>query len=371
MPASRKISVAIAGCNIGAQQAAAFAKLGGFRLAALCDTDRARAEALAGQSGAPGVTTDLGALCARDDIDIISLCTPPVLHHAQIKQALAAGKNVICEKPLTGSPAAVDDIIATAEKSGRWVMPIFQLRFGAAVQKLRRLVADGVTGPLDFASAETAWRRGDAYYGTPWRRTWRGSLGGALFGQAIHAHDLLTCIGGRATAAFAIAATRVNQVETEDCAAGTLRLAGGAVASIGVTLGSMREITRLRFCFRHLTAESNTGPYDEVSREPWTFSSDGPATEAAMRDALAGFAPGPGGYEGQFGALLRALREDRPPPVTLADARESIELAATLYHSIATGRLETLPLAAAHPFYCGWQEVMGKSLSARGCNCES
>jgi predicted dehydrogenase len=365
MPASKKFPVAIVGCNIGAQQAAAFATLGGFRLAALCDTDLARAHALADKLGVSDVTNDLGALCARDDIDIISLCTPPVLHHAQIKQVLAAGKNVICEKPLTGSLAAVDDIIATAKKSGHWVMPIFQLRFGAAVQKLRRLVEAGITGPLNFASAETAWRRGDAYYGTPWRREWRSALGGALFGQAIHAHDLLTFVGGRATGAFAIAAARVNQIETEDCAAGTLRLAGGAVASIGVTLGSMVEITRLRFCFRHLTAESNTGPYDEVSREPWTFTSDGPATDASMRDALAAFAPGPGSYEGQFGALLRALREDRPLPVTLADARESIELAAALYHSIVTGKQETLPLAAAHPFHGGWQEVMGKSLLAR------
>jgi hypothetical protein len=90
-----------------------------------------------------------------------------------------------------------------------------------------------------------------------------------------------------------------------------------------------------------------------------------------MRDALAGFAPGPGGYEGQFGALLRALREDGPLPVTLSDARESIELATALYHSIATGKPETLPLAAAHPFHDGWQEIMGKSLFARGSNCES
>jgi predicted dehydrogenase len=358
MPSSEKISVAVVGCNIGAQQAAAFATPGGFRLAALCDTDLARARALAGRLGVSDVTNDLGALCARGDIDIISLCTPPVLHHAQIKQVLAAGKNVICEKPLTGSLAAVDDIIAAAEKSGRWVMPIFQLRFGEAVQKLRRLVGAGITGPLNFASAETAWRRGDAYYGTPWRREWRGALGGALFGQAIHAHDLLTFVGGRATGAFAIAATRVNQVETEDCAAGALRLAGGAVASIGVTLGSMAEVTRLRFCFRHLTAESNTGPYDEVSNEPWTFTSDGPATESAMRDALAGFEPGPGSYEGQFTALLRALREDRPLPVTLADARESIELATALYHSIATGKMEALPIAGSHPFHNGWQEFM-------------
>ena len=49
-------------------------------------------------------------------IDIIDICTPPMLHHPLVEAALAAGKHVICEKPLVGSLAEVDEIIA-AEKT--------------------------------------------------------------------------------------------------------------------------------------------------------------------------------------------------------------------------------------------------------------
>ena len=70
------------------------------------------------------------ALCARDDVDVVDLCTPPYLHVPQILQTLRAGKHVICEKPLGGSLADVDRVAAAEKRSGRRVMPIFQYRFG-------------------------------------------------------------------------------------------------------------------------------------------------------------------------------------------------------------------------------------------------
>ncbi len=66
---------------------------------------------------------------SRDDgIDIIDICTPPGIHLEQVLAALAAGKHVVCEKPLTGSLKGVDAIME-AEKQARGVlMPIFQYR---------------------------------------------------------------------------------------------------------------------------------------------------------------------------------------------------------------------------------------------------
>ena len=74
-----------------------------FTVAAVADPDEARAEDAAERTGAAIVTFE--EAIARDDVDIVDLCTPPSLHLEQITAALAAGKHVVCEKPLVASLA--------------------------------------------------------------------------------------------------------------------------------------------------------------------------------------------------------------------------------------------------------------------------
>jgi predicted dehydrogenase len=155
----------------------------------------------------------------------------------------------------------------------------------------------------------------------------------------------------------------VNAVETEDCAVASLTLADGSLASLAVTLGSADDTSRLRFHFENLTAQSSLGPYT-MTAEPWTVI---PANEKAagrMTEALADFEPGPEGFVGQFqrfhdalthGALTHgALTQGAEIPVTLRDARTSLELLTALYHSAATGIEVELPIASTHPAYRGW-----------------
>ncbi|HET6466742.1 MAG TPA: hypothetical protein VFG43_00030, partial [Geminicoccaceae bacterium] len=97
-------------------------------------------------------------------------------------------------------------------------------------------------------------------------------------------------------------------------------------------------------------------PY-KPAEEPWRFIPRGGEGEAADRIAaeLAAFAPpGPEGFAGLFAALHEALTTGGPPPVTIDDARRSIELAAAIYHSAATGADVALPLGNDHPTYRGW-----------------
>jgi hypothetical protein len=79
-----------------------------FSLAAICDIDPLRTQATADELRVPKVYTSLDDLCADPAIDVIDLATPPHLHLAQIQQVLAAGKHVICEKPLVASLKDVD-----------------------------------------------------------------------------------------------------------------------------------------------------------------------------------------------------------------------------------------------------------------------
>lgn len=349
-----KLRVAVVGCQIGMRHAQAYHRLHEhFELVALCDTDLKRAATVAAGLGAPALTTDFAVLLQRGDLDLVNICTPPSLHFEQIRQTLAAGCHVACEKPLVGSLYAVDLLASEARRTGRHIIPIFQYRFGNGLRKLKRLVELCVTGRCYLTTVETAWQRGLDYYAVPWRASWQGALGGCLLSHAVHAHDMLSYIVGPVARVSAFAKTLVNPVETEDCAAAALQMADGSLATLAVTLGSVEEISRLRFCFQHLVAESNTRPYDNSS-EPWSFIGKSPEVERDITEALHGFQPEQEGYDGQFLHMHRALVAGGAWPVTLADARVAIELATALYHSAATCSTVKLPVAPDHPAYRGW-----------------
>ncbi|MBC8077598.1 MAG: Gfo/Idh/MocA family oxidoreductase [Chloroflexales bacterium] len=351
---TNKLRVAIVGCGVGNAHAKGYRELPDqFELAAVCDIDADRARSFAAEHGVPIVVSSLDQLCAMGDIDVIDICTPPGLHFDHVRQVLAAGKHAICEKPLVGSRADADALADAEARSGKRLMPIFQYRFGHGLQKLRLLMAAGVAGAPYLATVETAWRRRETYYDVPWRGKWATELGGALLGHAIHAHDMLCYLLGPVSEVFCRAATLVNPIEVEDTAAATLRLASGALATLAVTLGSTTEITRHRICFSGLVAESNTRPYTS-SGDPWTFTGDTPAITGQIEAALARFEPQPEGYAGQFWRFYQALSDGGLLPVTLADARASLELATALYASTRSGAPVSLPIAADHPLYAGW-----------------
>ena len=153
---------------------------------------------------------------------------------------------------------------------------------------------------------------------------------------------------------FARVTTRVNDIEVEDCAAISLELADGSLATITATLGSEQEITRHRFHFANLSAESGTSAY-ENSADPWDIQPDDEPAAAAIAEVLDGWEPRAEGWWGQFERFGDWLDGTEPElPVTLADARASIELITAMYDSGRRGVDVELPLSPDHPLYGGW-----------------
>lgn len=354
MSETRKIRVAVVGGGIGQTHISAFQSMPErFEVVALCDLDEIKAHQIAERQNIPLVVTDINELYRRDDLDVIDLCTPPFLHFEQVQAALAAGKNVICEKPVVGSLQELDMLLEAEAHSGKRVMPIFQCRFGNGLQKLKFLQDEGLTGRAYVSTVEVAWRRRAEYYAVPWRGKWQTELGGALLSHAIHAHDMLTYLLGPAKSVFARTKTLVNPIEVEDCASVSLEMADGSLASLSVTLGSAKEITRHRLCFSKLTAESNLEPYANY-KEPWQFTPDTPELAAQIEAALARYIEQPEGHHGQFYRYAEALRLGTELPVTLLDARQSLELITAMYYSAQTGQPVELPIGSDHPMYAGW-----------------
>ncbi len=134
----------------------------------------------------------------------------------------------------------------------------------------------------------------------------------------------------------------------------SLEMADGSLASLAITTGSAAEISRHRFCFSGLTAESNVEPYNNTA-DPWTFTGESPELAAQIEESLARFVPLPEGFIGQFYRFSEALHHNWELPVTLADARASLELITAIYYSAQTGQDVNLPIGKDHPKYAGWR----------------
>lgn len=349
-------SIAILGAGIGREHVQGLAPLTRqFKVHTICDQNEARAAELAATCGAK-VATQIDAVLADPEVDVVDVCLPPSLHVPVTLNALAAGKHVVCEKPMSGSLADFDRVEAAAKAAGKQVFPVFQYRYGPATRIIDGLMRAELLGPLKVATLETHWDRDAAYYTVPWRGTLSYEMGGAVLSHAIHIHDLIARLGGPITQVSATTSTAINPIETEDCAAIWMRTQSGALITSSITLGAAGNATRLRLVFEKATVESGSAPYRPAA-EAWTVTPRNPEMAKAIEEATHSvlLKPGPhyAGFTGYFADLAAAL-SGRRTGLSLAAGRSSIELATAIYQSAATGAAVALPIPADTSYYTGW-----------------
>ncbi len=306
------------------------------RLTAVVDVDAVRAHTFAEAWGAPAVAPSLTALLASGTVDLVHLCTPPSSHAQLAAECLRAGVHVLVEKPPTLSLAELDALAAESAASGAYVASVFQHRFGAGADRLRRMAAAGDLGRPLLATCETQWYRDDDYYAVPWRGRWATEGGGPTMGHGIHQFDLLLSVLGPWERVTAVAARRSRPVETEDVSMALVTFADGTLASVVNSVVSPRQVSALRFDFAHATVElSHLYGYTD---DDWTVTAaPGHAAVAARWHADRPARGEESGHPGQLAAVLDALDAGTAPPVTLAETRRTMEFVAALYASAFTG----------------------------------
>ena len=350
----RRLRVGIVGAGIGAEHFQAYLALSDrFEVRYMCDLDDARAAQAVSGRKAVTITGNLDQILADPEIDLVDICLPPHLHLSACSAALQAGKDVICEKPLVASLAEADQLADMMQQTGRQVFPVFQYRYGAGAAKLQKLMAAGLAGTPLVGSLETHWHRDEAYYAVDWRGSWAGERGGAILGHAIHIHDWLSFAFGEIDSVFAYLATRVNEIEVEDCASLSIRMRSGALITSSVTLGAVTDTSRLRFCFSGLTAESGLEPY-KLADSDWQFIDRAPQRQAEIESALADLTPPLSGFQGLFAAIYDHLVSGQGDIVSFADGRRSIEFVTAVYRSAREGKQINLPLNEDDPLYNSW-----------------
>ncbi|HLG74171.1 MAG TPA: Gfo/Idh/MocA family oxidoreductase [Chloroflexota bacterium] len=250
----RLARVGIAGLGWGSLvHVPAFRAADGFDVAALCGRDGGRLREAGAKWGINDLSTDWRHFVRRDDLDVISVATPPAEHRPMVECAFAAGKHVICEKPAAPTAPDVRSMLAAAEQSGQAHAVSFELRWLPEHQRLIELVESGALGTpvlVQITRNVSMWHPSCGAI-PPWKFQLNEG-GGFLNAVLAHDIDLVARLFGSptavcATTAQALAAQFGLQAgDAEDTAALLLRLQSGAMASISGTAvsphGSVYEL---------------------------------------------------------------------------------------------------------------------------------
>jgi predicted dehydrogenase len=162
-------------------------KMRGAKLVALCDNDRPKARALADRFDIADVYTDIEDLLEADELAALVIATPNHLHEPHVLSAIAAGIDVLCERPLALSARGVERIVNAAARAGRKVLVANNLRFRSDVQALSSFLRGGELGKLSGVRAG-AYHHKRAEQG--WRTRRAESGGGAFFDYGLPLLDL-------------------------------------------------------------------------------------------------------------------------------------------------------------------------------------
>ncbi|MER8728139.1 Gfo/Idh/MocA family oxidoreductase [Mesorhizobium sp. M0195] len=143
------IRIAVIGAGVmGADHARIVAEdLPGASLQLVCDMDEARARTVADTFGALDISTDPEGVAARKDVDAIIVASPDATHAPLSKACIAAGKRVLCEKPLSQASANCIAVMEAEQKSGaKFVQLGFMRRYDRSYEEIKRALADGRLG---------------------------------------------------------------------------------------------------------------------------------------------------------------------------------------------------------------------------------
>jgi len=190
-----------------------------FRLSAVCDIRRDRAEALGAKHSVPAFT-DAQEMYDSGWCDAVIIATPHYWHAPLTIRAARAGLHVLCEKPLASAVGPARAMIAECTKRKVALGGMLQQRTRKTMIKMKQLVDGGAIGEVFRVSLISSnWFRTQAYYDSgDWRGTWDGEGGGVLINQAPHHLDLFQWIGGMPRRVLGLVGTRAHKIEVEDTA---------------------------------------------------------------------------------------------------------------------------------------------------------
>jgi predicted dehydrogenase len=247
--AASRVRIGVIGTGIGTEHIRSLQHVPGAVVTAVCSAQQQRADAVAAAHGILRATTDYRDLLG-EDVDAVIVTTPPALHRAMVLDAIAAGKHVLCEKPLAVTLADARAMLDAAERAGVVHMVNHHMRFGANYMAMQERIAAGLLGTPTQADALIRMNPTDYLNGALWSDSKPGWFldaaqgGGLLAGSAgPHLFDMVRwcwgeveAIGGSASVSVPTIAMKngseLTGITAPDGFLALLRFANGGIATV-------------------------------------------------------------------------------------------------------------------------------------------
>lgn len=330
-----KLKTAILGCGGFAHRHAANLanQADKFALVAFCDRHPERAQAFADRytAGRGAVFTDHHDLFDRADLDLCVICLPPYGHSDEVELAAARGVHLLIEKPIALTAEHAWRMVAAAEAAGIKTQVGFMFRFGAAVERLKELIASGAAGPVGLMAARYFCNALHA----PWWRD-RTKSGGQLVEQVIHMLDLMRYVMGEPVSVYSLQSNvfhrHMPDYTIEDVSGTVIGFAGGGVGVVYATNGAIpgKWINDYRAVAQKVTVD-----FSDANHATFTYTA-GPELRSETVASDESY------HLRELLDLYAAIVEDRAPRTPIREGARSLELALAARRSAETAGVVTL-----------------------------
>ncbi|MBX3098987.1 MAG: Gfo/Idh/MocA family oxidoreductase [Salinibacterium sp.] len=228
-------------------------------LVAVVSRNQHSADAFAETWGIPTAYGDYSEFLAASDIDLVYIGTPHGTHFDYAKQAIEAGKNVLCEKAFTLTAADARELARLAHEHGVFLMEAMWMRFSPALERIHQLISSGAIGDIRFIQAGM----GFAHDVVPGGRFHTPELGGgAILDMGIYPLTLAHHFLGAPERISAIGEMWPNGIDLDELM--TLEYSSGAVARLASSISYMLPRT---------AAIGGTGGVIEIDEPFWAATS--------------------------------------------------------------------------------------------------
>lgn len=356
-PRTGRLGIGVIGCGTIARSAhlPAIVRLRDrLRLVAVADVREEQAARAAADFGADRYYTDYRQLLDDPEIAVVDICTPELLHGEQVPAAAAAGKHILCEKPMADSLEAADTMLDAARRASVKFMVGHSRRFTGRYREVRAAIERGEIGAVRLVRENE--RRPKAMYaglnlpsdywapsGKPWIAAAGLTLGAALT-NAVHETDLLRWfVGAEAESVYAESRISDPNGEVPDFISMSIRFANGAV-------GATEVVNRLPFgySYYHQLEVFGTDGLIRATDPTMGTLSDFRATEGYrlpvnfstllhVNDA----------YVAELSGLVDAIVDDTEVPLPPEAGRAALAISLAAVRSSAEGRVVRLDEPAA------------------------
>ena len=183
-------------------------------------------------------------LLADPEVEAVYIASPVNCHARQIEMAAAAGKHVLCEKPLTLNLKQARQAVAVCRKHRVFLQEGYMMKFHGAHVKIRELIDEGRLGKIVYLRAQLS-----CWYPKikgAWRQDPEKGGGGALIDMASHLYDLLEYFAGPVRRIAALTGNLVQDYRSEDASTTLLEFASGAQATVDCFYCIPDEASRTR-----------------------------------------------------------------------------------------------------------------------------